>query len=69
MPGSSLWIIGWSDGIPLTNWICDRKLTFINFQSFQDAIRNVIYCLIWISYFKKSKRVSLYYNNSNIAID
>ena len=52
--------------IPVTNWICDRKLSFINFQYFQDAARSVIFCLIWMSYFKKSKRVSLYYNNRSL---
>ena len=55
--------------ISVVYWINGWKLLNEDYQSFRGSIQTVVFCLIWISYFKKSKRVSLYYNSGNVAID
>jgi len=50
--------------ISVVYWINGGKLLNEDYQSFRGSIQTVIFCLIWMSYFKISKRVSLYYNTT-----
>jgi len=54
--------------ISVVYWINGGKLLNEDYQSFRGSIQTVIFCLIWLSYFKISKRVSLYYNRGIIQI-
>lgn len=50
--------------IPLAYWANGGELLKEDFESFKGSVQTIIFCLIWRSYFSKSRRVELYYKKA-----
>ncbi len=55
--------------IPATLWANNGEWTNDDSASVRGSLQSIITFLIWRSYFRKSKRVNLYYQNKKLSIN